>query len=583
MGRQKKHKPKKERSRVRRQGVLGKSAVRTRQATKIQELKPEELEAIVERAGKSLSEDDHGKLRAAIGTLSFLTREIEAKNASIASLRRLLFGASSEKTSQVLGESSAGGAGDSTNAAAAQDENAAPGSTSGASKQPKPKRKGHGRNSAAAYTGAEKVCVSHDSLKAGETCPECGKGKVYPLKEPKVLVRITGMAPLGATVYELEKLRCNLCGEVFGAREPPGIGPAKYDETAASMIALFKYGTGVPFNRLEKLQEGLGIPLPSSTQWDLVSEAAELLLPAYEELVRQAAQGEVLYNDDTTMKILELTGERRRKAIESGAQEPDQRKGIFTTGIVSAGASPDLGRCIALFFTGSKHAGENLADVLAQRADELEVPIQMCDALSHNTAGDFDSTLAHCLAHARRQFVEVVDNFPQECAVVLDALRKVYRNDAETKRAGLSPEERLAYHHKESRPVMVPLKRWLRKQVREHQTEPNSGLGKAIAYTLKHWLALTLFLREPGAPLDNNICERALKRVIINRKNAYFYKTQRGARVGDLFMSLIYTAELSGASPFEYLCALQLHYESVASHPADWMPWNYADALALTT
>ena len=188
-------------------------------------------------------------------------------------------------------------------------------------------------------------------------------------------------------------------------------GPDKYDETAVAMIALLKYGTGVPFKRLERLQEHLGMPLPAATQWDLMAAAAKLLRPVLEELIRQAAQGSVMHNDDTGMRILRLT------------REPgDKRTGTFTSGIVSmVGAWT-----IALFFTGWKHAGENLAEVLKQRARELPAPIQMCDALSRNTpkVEGVETLLANCLAHGRRQVVEVADNFPEECRYVLETLRR---------------------------------------------------------------------------------------------------------------------------------------------------------------
>jgi len=190
-------------------------------------------------------------------------------------------------------------------------------------------------------------------------------GKVYRLKEPATLVRFVGHAPLEATVFEMERLRCNACGQIFKADEPEGAGPEKYDETAVAMIALLKYGTGVPFQRLERLQEQLGMPLAAATQWDLMAAAAELIRAALEELIRQAAQGSVMHNDDTGMRILRLT------------REPgDKRTGTFTSGIVSlVGAWT-----IALFFTGWKHAGENLAEVLKQRARGLPAPIQMSDA-----------------------------------------------------------------------------------------------------------------------------------------------------------------------------------------------------------
>jgi transposase len=120
---------------------------------------------------------------------------------------------------------------------------------------------------------------------------------------------------------------------------------------------------------------------------------------------------------------------------------------------------------------------------------------------------------------------------------------------------------------------------WLQAQFDESKVEPNSGLGIAIRYVLRHWYPLTLFLRQPGAPLDSNIVERALKKAILHRKNSQFYKTKNGAEVGDLFMSLIHTCELNGANPFNYLIELQKHASELAKNPAAWMPWNYQETL----
>ena len=173
---------------------------------------------------------------------------------------------------------------------------------------------GHGRNGADAYTGAEKIEVPHESLQAGDPCPKCEEGTVYETGRPGVLVRLVGQAPLRALVYYLQKLRCNLCGTVFTARTPEGVGTKKYDATAGSMIALLKYGMGMPFNRNGTLQGSLGVPLPASTQWDIVEAQAKRAEPVFEELLRQAAQGDVLHNDDTGVKILEMMGERARQA-----------------------------------------------------------------------------------------------------------------------------------------------------------------------------------------------------------------------------------------------------------------------------
>jgi transposase len=150
------------------------------------------------------------------------------------------------------------------------------------------------------------------------------------------LVRVTGVAPIDATVYEFERLRCNLCGEVFTADRPEGVGEEKYDLKARAMIILLKYGCGLPFNRLAKLEASLGIPLPASTQWDLVLPIAENLMPVYTEFIRQAAQGKVLYNDDTTARILKLKGVKNGPYVIEDDDIDEKRTGIFTTGIVAS-------------------------------------------------------------------------------------------------------------------------------------------------------------------------------------------------------------------------------------------------------
>jgi hypothetical protein len=528
-----------------------------------------ELTAIVERAAQAqLSAEDRDKLKAALDTLAFLTNEIGAKGMTIERLRRMLFGASTEKTDKIFPD-----APKEHDAAGAPPSGDAPPGDAG---KQRPQRPGHGRNGADAFTGAVKVCVVHATLHHGERCPQCLKGKLYVQSHPAVLVRVRGMAPLAATRYELERLRCNLCGEVFTAPAPEGVAADKYDASAAAMVALLKYGCGLPFNRIEQLQRNLGIPLPAATQWGLVENAATLVAPAHRELVRQAAQGEVLHNDDTTAKILEL-GTSRQAVFEQQSEPGDpERTGVYTSGIVSS----TEGHQIALFFTGTKHAGENLAAVLAKRAAELPPPIQMCDALSHNTAGDFNTIVANCIAHARRQFVDVAPRFPEPCRYVLETLREVYRNDALARAEQMSPAERLAYHQEHSSPPMRGLQWWLYEQIEQRRIEPNSTLGGAVKYMRKHWNKLTLFLQVAGAPLDNNVCERILKKAILHRKNALFFKTQNGANVSDLFMSLIHTAELAKVDPFDYLTQLQYHATQLRAAPQRWMPWNYRDTLA---
>lgn len=484
--------------------------------------------------------------------LSYLTELVADRETTIRDLRQLLLPPSTEKTREVLKK------------AGIEEPKFSPASEETTSTDKKP---GHGRNGAESYQGARKVTIGHEKLKVGDRCPGCWKGKVYEQQEPKLLVRIVGQAPIAATVYELQRLRCNLCGEIYTAQAPEGVGEDKYNDTAAAMIAQLKYGSGMPFYRLEDLEAGLGIPLPASTQWEMVEEAAELIKPARDELIRQAAQGEVLHNDDTSMRVMAL---RQQSEEQSG-----QRTGVFTSGVVSTAE----GWKIALFFTGRQHAGENLATVLKRRAAGLPVPIQMSDALSRNAPKPVELLVANCLVHGRRRFVEITPNFPSQCRYVLETLGEVYHHDKQARERGLSPEKRLRFHQERSEPLMTKLRMWLDAQLGENKVEPNSGLGKAIQYMLNHWEPLTLFLRQPGAPIDNNICERALKKAILHRKNSLFYKTLNGAEVGDLYMSLIHTCELNGANPFDYLTGLQRHAGELARSPEEWMPWNYRQTL----
>ena len=180
----------------------------------------EELDRIIDDARTApLSEADSQKLKTALHALA----------------ERLLPHPKTEKTSAVFGDAET---------SPPEDPQAESQSASG-----------HGRNGAAAYRGAKKVPIAHAKLSHGDRCPECTRGNVYAQKEPKALVRIVGQAPLAATVYELERLRCNACGEVFTAEEPEGVGPEKFDETASAMIAQLKYGSGIPFYRLESLED----------------------------------------------------------------------------------------------------------------------------------------------------------------------------------------------------------------------------------------------------------------------------------------------------------------------------------------
>ena len=383
-----------------------------------------QVDALLKRAKASLPADDYEIIKAMAETIYLLSQSVDQKATSIRRLLRMLFGATTEKLDKVARKNKK-------------------------TSKKQPKKKGHGRKPAAAYTGAKKVNVPHAVLKIGDDCPGCLKGKLYEIKVPKQIVRITGNAPLAATVYQLQRLRCNLCGEIFTADSPEAVGEEKYDAASGAMIALLKYGSGLPFNRIEQLQASLGVPLAASTQWEIVEQVADQAYPVYLEFNQQAAQGDVIHNDDTTMKILEL--------MKNNPKEPSERTGMFTTGILSIIND----RKIALFYTGRKHAGENMAELLAQRQTDRGPPIQMCDALSRNTSESFQKILANCLAHGRRKFVDVIVNFPDQCRYVLETLAEVYKNDKIAKTQNMTPDQRLRLHQTQSGPLMTS---WIKKK-----------------------------------------------------------------------------------------------------------------------
>lgn len=559
------------------QVILGSTVGMTKPSPEIIEVNSQQIEELLDRAASNtLRDEDTELMRQIFDSYVQFFQMMGDKNTTIARLRKLFFGASTEKTSKVVGNTDDE---EDTDSPSHNDDGSIDVEANGDShtEETSSPRPGHGRYGADDYAGAEQREVPHPTHAPGDTCPDCQQGTLYE-KTPSVLVRFVGQAPLQGTVYRMQRLRCHLCGKVFTAPTPPDAGNQKYDHTVASMIALLKYGSGLPFNRLERLQGTCELPLAASTQWQIVHASSLLLAAAHEELIRQAAQGEVVYNDDTTVKILELMGERVKKSPPVDDEHAPDRTGLFTSGVVSTRE----GRRIALFFSGRQHAGENLSDVLQHRAAELSVPIQMCDGLTRNLPKELDTIVANCLAHSRRKFVELYDRFPEKCRYVIKAFKSIYYHDKLTRDESMSAEERLNYHQEHSQAVMNDLKGWLKRQLEERLVEPNSALGEAIQYLLKRWTSMTLFLRKAGAPLDNNLCERALKKAILHRKNSLFFRSRTGAHVGDLFMSLIYTCELHGANAFDYLNQLQRYASDVAEHPDHWMPWNYRERIADT-
>lgn len=431
--------------------------------------------------------------------------------------------------------------------------------------------KGHGRNDADAYKGAEVIHVEHQDLRPGDDCPdEHCKGKLYELSEPGVFIKVIGNSLATAKRYNLQKLRCTLCQKVYQASLPEGVSDKKYDENFVSMLMLNKYFISVPFYRQDRLQNYLGIPLPSSTQWDLMYEHKPMLKALYGAFLVDAANGIGISYDDTSVKILSEI--QAKKKAEKGEKK---KHNCFTTGIVSAYEDHRS----YVFMSDNRTAGQIVVDLLKTYRDEdRDRPILMCDALTANIPQEIADDLyilCYCLVHARRQFYELPNGYDDLADEVIRLIGKIYDNESWAKE--LSAEERLEYHQKHSKLYMDELKEFL--ESRKPEFEPNSIAGQAIEYMLKRWTELSQFLRVAHAPIDNNITERALKLVIQTRKSSLFYKTLEGAKFASYVQSALYSAAQNDINPCSYMVALLENEEAVIADPEKWLPWVYKDTI----
>ncbi len=426
----------------------------------------------------------------------------------------------------------------------------------------------NGRLSHEKYTNAS-VIHRECLYSIGDPCPEesC-QGKLKAAK-PGCVIKIVGQSFAKANKYILETVRCNLCDKGFSAQLPEDVCAEKYDPVFKAELCVHKYFLGVPNNRLESYQRLVGVPLPDSTQFDKIEDVGNASYYAFNHLEKMGANGRLAHGDDTRVRIKSII--QANKGLDKKS-----RTGMFTTGLMCLNGEHK----IYLFYSGRKHCGENMLDLLKKRDPSLPKIQYMCDALNSNMPASLKAILINCLAHGRRNFIDIEKFYPKECAFVIDVISIIYKNDKEAKEKELNDEERLKYHQAHSEKPMNDLQEHLKKQLDERIVEPNSPLGKAYNYMLKHWHKLTQFLRIAGAPLDNNTLEQALKIPIRVRKNSHFYATEHGAYIGSMLQSLICTCIGAKQNPVEYLTALQVHKSAVRLNPGEWMPWNYKETIA---
>jgi hypothetical protein len=547
------------------------------------EIEETAVEQLIQKAEQgALDAAEQKRLVPLLRTLVWIQRTLLETRISLSKLKRILFGEKTEKRPRKPqdpdpedeggGKGSHGnpdqgcGSDDPPTGTAEPASETQPGAQAGESGTPN--APGHGRRAAADYHGAETVSCTHDESRSGDRCPQCERGRLYHLR-PLVRLRFTGQPLALVTRFELERLRCGTCGFITVASMPCEASRETYAVSLKVNLAVAHYHLGVPFKRIESFQDMLGMPLPDATQWELVEQVADSAYPVYVYLKEVGANQRLVYQDDTGARILSLIQENQ-------AEPPPKRKGMYTTVLRFEGE-----QSICLYFSGRQHAGENLDAILGLRDPDLP-PIQwMSDGLAANTPKQHQERALdiNCIAHGRRKLVELEAFFPRECTLVIEAIAAVYQHEAECTEQTLTPVQRLAYHQEHSRAVMEDLKAWMEKQFEERCVEPNSRLGGAFNYLLKRWDSLTRFLHLPGAPLDNNTAERALKMILRLRKNSLFYANQHGAYVGDVLTSLIETCRLAGANPLDYLAALMENRSAVFADPGAWLPWHYRDTL----
>ena len=546
-------------------------------------LSSQEADALKERIkNKNITNKDIDNLLGLIAFNLWLQERLSRAKLTIKKLQQLFgFKSESRKRNKKTGKDEA--TGDKDDAVDVADDNSDGSSTDENGDQEKAQakviqwdpEKNHGRIAANDYVGCPVINIPFDNefLKAGQ-CPDCAacntKANIS-YDEPKVLVFLDSQPLISGERYYFEKARCSLCKSYFVAPFPEDLEERpKYSFNCMTNLAIMHYYAGLPFKRIETLQLSQGVPLPDATQYDLMDIFYKSVVkPVVSVLRKNSANGNNIFFDDTTGRVLEQINNNKN------ANKKSDKKSVHTTALLSEYE----GNRIYLFDTNTLTAGKQLADLLQDRTSGDKF-ITMSDASASNFPKLDDSLLARwvitlCLSHGRRRFYELLDGADPDTRFILDLIAEVYQNERHCKTEKLKCQERLQYHKKHSAPVMDAMRIWFNNLLLFKKVEPNSRLGEAITYMLKRWHWLTQFLRVPGAALDNNICEQAIKVVIRYRNNSLFYRTFYGASIGDAMMSLLHTAANAKVNIFDYLTTLQEYSELVQGSPENWLPWNY--------
>ncbi|MGH2608350.1 MAG: IS66 family transposase [Tepidiformaceae bacterium] len=403
--------------------------------------------------------------------------------------------------------------------------------TAGERSEPAPRR-GHGPRRQSELPIQEAV---HELPETERTCKTCGGTAQEWPRQFEDSEEVTVVERQFVVVkHRRKKYRCRCQGCVLTAPAPPKLkAGSRYSVDFAVEVAVSKYLDHMPLERQVRVMRREGLAVDSQTLWDQIETLACHLRPSYESLPGKVLGAPVVHADETRWRLMKKGGSERWWVWETASQEAV---------------------CYRIFDNRSHEAA---AEMLKDYAG-----IVMADGYSAYEAlardGPRRFKLAHCWAHVRRKFVECEENFPEQSEQILDLIEELYRIERLVPRMDVCATEqqkaealklRAELRRQRSKPVVDNIKQWALAQ----RVLPESGLGRAIAYMMGMWKGLTAFLDDPRIPLDNNHAERALRGVVLGRKNHYGSRSRRGTEVAALFYSLMETARLAGVEPKSYL------------------------------
>lgn len=548
----------------------------------VKKLTPDEVEALLTKleASQDLGDDDRVVLAGIVRTWAHLAECMQHGTLSQRHLQRI-FGILARR--KVGHKGGGGSSNEPTSSSSNEGDGAPPSSDSGQSaqgldddeqKSAESHRDRHGRRDQEAFGELAERHHRHGDLQRGCRCPSCERGRLYE-EEPGHFTSITGQAPLVGMTHVVERLRCNLCKQVFTAPlseelKRDGVsGLRLYSYSAAAVVVVFRFFGGMPMYRQKTMQDALGVAVPDASMFDMCERMADAARPVERHLRRLAQGAKGFFGDDTSALILESRAELKQQRKTGVVVE---RTGCHTSCVIAVTAE---GYKIAIFCTGIQHTGELMDELLLGRDPTLPVPFFMSDCQSSNSVTVARVLYAGCNAHAVRRFKDIEERYPEEAGYAHERYRAIFDNEKKCQQANLDDDERLAYHREHSKPLFDEIFEHGDTLLETRAIEPNSDLGEAYGFVVNNRVRLSAFLRIPGAPLENNSTERILRVPVRLRDNAPFFRTKLGAKISDPLWTVGTTALAYGVNLLDYFVALQRHAADVRARPQLWAPWAY--------